>query len=169
MPDRDDPLDELAPRRRFRAAARGTGRDFGFLDAEPVSLKIWLPESVEGLLDDWSLRLGTSKSGLVSQLLFTHLYGWCDLHAQYGAEAAWVTQRPRAAASRSPSYRPDLGKNVADVRMFVPPRVRNDLSDLATAAGLKLSAYARRIILDQFIGRMPVPMELPEPPFDEAS
>ena len=53
--------------------------------------------------------------------------------------------------------------------MFVPPRVRDDLSDLATAAGLKLSAYARRIILDQFIGRMPVPMELPEPPFDEAS
>ncbi len=169
MPDHDDPTDELAHRRRFRAAARGTGRDFRFLDSEPVPLKIWLPESVEGLLDDWSLRLGTSKSGLVAQLLFSHLYGWCDLHAQYGAEAAWVTQRPRAAAARSPSYLPDLGKNIADVRVFVPPKVRDDLATLATAAGLKLSAYARRVILDEFLGRMPVPMELPEPPFDEAS
>lgn len=161
MPDSDD--DAPAPRR----GPLGTGRDFDFLAVEPVALKVWLPESVEQLLDAWADRLRIPKTGLVSQLLFAHLYGWCDLHAHFGDEAAWLMQPARFAASRSPSYRPDLGKNIADVRVFVAPRVRDDLAALAAAAGLKLSAYARRVILDQFLGRMPVPMELPEPPPDE--
>jgi hypothetical protein len=164
MPQQDD--DDDAPL-RYRTGHDGTGRDFEFLDGDHVPLKVWLPESVEALLESWSTRLGVSKAGLVSQLLFAHLYGWCDLHAQFGEGVALATQRPRHAASRSPSYRPDLGKNVADVRTLVPVGMRDDLARLAAGAGLKLSAYARRVILDQFLGRIPVPMELPEPPFDE--
>ena len=162
MPQQDDDSPQ-----RYRISQDGTGRDFEFLTDNPVPLKVWLPESVETLLETWATRLGISKAGLVTQLLFAHLYGWCDLHAQYGDGAAWVSQRPRHAASRSPTYRPDLGKNIADVRAYVPTRMRDDLARLAADAGLKMSAYARRVILDQFLGRMPMPMELPEPPFDE--
>lgn len=162
MPQQDDDSPH-----RYRISQDGTGRDFEFLLDDPVPLKVWLPESVETLLETWATRLGISKAGLVTQLLFAHLYGWCDLHAEFGDGAVWASQRPRHAASRSPTYRPDLGKNIADVRAYVPARMRDDLASLAAVAGLKMSAYARRVILDQFLGRMPMPIELPEPPFDE--
>ena len=163
MPQQDD--DDAS--RRYPLAHAGTGRDFEFLTGDPVAIKVWLPESVETLLETWASRLGVSKAGLVTQLLFAHLYGWCDLHAHYGDEARWAVPRPRHAASRSPSYRPDLGKSIADVRAYVPSQMRDDLARLAEGQGLKVSAYARRVILDQFLGRMPVPIELPEPPFDD--
>jgi len=163
MPQQDDDDASL----RYPVARAGTGRDFEFLTGEPVPIKVWLPESVETLLETWATRLGLSKAGLVTQLLFAHLYGWCDLHAHYGDEAGWAVPRPRHAASRSPSYRPDLGKSIADVRAYVPSQMRDDLARLAERHGLKISAHARRVILDQFLGRMPVPIEIPEPPFDE--
>ena len=163
MPQQDD--DDTS--RPYPVAHAGTGRDFEFLTGEPVPIKVWLPETVETLLETWASRLGVSKAGLVTQLLFAHLYGWCDLHAHYGDEARWAVPRPRHAASRSPSYRPDLGKSIADVRAYVPSQMRDDLARLAEGEGLKISAYARRVILDQFLGRMPVPIELPESPFDE--
>lgn len=163
MPQQDD---DDAPL-RYPVAHAGTGRDFEFLAGDLVPLKVWLPESVEALLETWATRLGVSKAGLVTQLLFAHLYGWCDLHAHYGDDAGWAVPRPRHVASRSPTYRPDLGKNIADVRAYVPARMRDDLTRLAGNHGLKTSAYSRRVILDQFLGRMPVPIELPELPFDE--
>lgn len=162
MPQQDDDASH-----RYPIAHAGTGRDFEFLTGDLVAIKVWLPETVETLLEAWATRLGVSKAGLVTQLLFAHLYGWCDLHAHYGDEARWAVPRPRHAASRSPSYRPDLGKSIADVRAYVPGQMRDDLARLAEREGLKISAYARRVILDQFLGRMPVPIELPDAPFDE--
>ena len=135
---------------------RVTGRDYGFLTDDPVPLKIWLPEAAETLIERDAARQGITKAALIGQLLFAHLYGSHDLHDQLSRQAPWLSQRPRAVASRSPSYRPELGKNIADVRLFIPSRMRIELQALATASGLKLSAYARQVILDEWFGLAPL-------------
>lgn len=134
---------------------RDTGRDYGFLSDDPVPLKIWLPEAAEAQLARQAVRQGLTKAALVGQVLFSHLYGTSALQLQLTKQSPWLSQRPRAVASRSPSYRPELGKNIADVRLFIPARMRVELQELATASGLKLSAYARRVILDEWFGQAP--------------
>ncbi|MCU0868020.1 MAG: hypothetical protein MUF30_00245 [Burkholderiales bacterium] len=151
---------------RPRPRPIGTGRDLDFLRAAPTPLKVWLPESAETLLDRWAAAHGMTKAGVVAQILITHLYGWCDLEAHFGDATFWNTATSRAAASRSPAYRTELGKSIADVRLQIPPQARQDLAALADACGLKISAYARRVIVDHFFGRMPTPIEIGEPPAD---
>lgn len=138
---------------------RGTGRDFRFLTDDPVSLKIWLPEAAETVIERDAARRGMTKAALIGQMLFAHLYGAQDLQDQLSRQAPWLSQRPRIAASRSPSYRPELGKNIADVRLFIPSRMRMELQALADASGLKLSAYARQVILDECFGLAPLEQE----------
>lgn len=152
---------------RPRPPVIGTGRELDFLQAAPVPLKVWLPESAERLLDQWAAAHGMTKAAVVAQILVTHLYGWCDLEAHFGDATFWNTAASRTAASRSPAYRTELGKSIADVRLLVPPQVRQDLVALGAARGLKVSAYARRVIVDHFFGRMPTPVEMGDPPADE--
>jgi hypothetical protein len=148
------------PLPRHRPPPTTTGRDLAFLDASPVPLKVWLPESAERLLDQWAADHGMTKSAVVAQILVTHLYGWCDLEAHFGDATFWNTPASRSAASRSPAYRAELGKSIADVRVLVPPQVRSDLLEMGAMRGLKVSAYARRVVIDHFFGRMPTPVEL---------
>jgi len=39
--------------------------------------------------------------------------------------------------------------------------MKADLEGLAAIQGLKVSAYARRVVLDQVLGRAPHPLEFP--------
>lgn len=134
-------------------------RDYGFLDEPPVPLKIWLPETAERLVEALARQRDLPKSGLLVRLLFAHLYGWHDLEALLGRTGGRLVNAPLEAESRSPGYRVELGKSVADVRVFVAPRMKSDLEALAAQQGLRLSAYARRVVLDEVLGRAPHPLE----------
>ncbi len=135
------------------------GRDYAFLDEEPIALKVWLPETIETMVEVLARRQGLAKSTIIARLLFAHLYGWHDLEALLVRNGGRLGSAPLEAESRSPGYRTELGKSVADVRIFVAPRMKEDLEALAAAQGLRLSAYARRIVLDQVLGRAPHPLE----------
>jgi hypothetical protein len=136
-------------------------RDYGFLDADPVPLKVWLPETVETMVEELARQRQQPKSALISQLLFAHLYGWHDLEVLLARTGGRLVNAPLEAESRSPGYRVELGKSIADVRVFVAPRMKADLERLAQARGLKLSAYARRVVLDNILGQVPHPSEIP--------
>ncbi|MBX9965371.1 MAG: hypothetical protein K2Y35_20110 [Burkholderiales bacterium] len=134
-------------------------RDYRFLDADPVPLKVWLPETVEAMVEDLAKQQDVAKAALLGRLLFAHLYGWHDLEVLLARTGGRLVHAPVEAESRSPAYRTELGKSIADIRVFVAPRMKEDLERLAAAQGLKLSAYARRVVLDQVLGRAPHPLE----------
>jgi hypothetical protein len=134
-------------------------RDYRFLDADPVPVKVWLPETVEAMIEELARQQDVSKAGLIARILFSHLYGWHDLQVLLARTGGKLVHAPLEAESRSPAYRTELGKSIADIRVFVAPRMKDDLEQLATAQGLKLSAYARRVVLDQVLGRTPHPLE----------
>lgn len=136
-------------------------RDYGFLDDDPLPLKVWLPETVEAMVEDLARQRDLPKSTLIGQLLFAHLYGWHDLELVLAHSGGRLGNTPLEVESRSPGYRAEIGKSIADVRLFVAPRVKADLERLAQIQGLKLSAYARRVVLDQMLGRAPHPLEFP--------
>lgn len=147
-------------RRPYHVPAEGEAtRDYGFLDDEPVPLKVWLPETVEAMVEDLARQRDLPKSGLIGRLLFAHLYGWHDLEVLLTRTGGRLVNAPLEVESRSPGYRTELGKSIADIRVFVAPRMKSDLESLAAAQGLKLSAYARRVVLDQVLGRAPHPLE----------
>lgn len=134
-------------------------RDYRFLDADPVPIKVWLPETVEAMIEELARQQDVSKAGLLARILFSHLYGSHDLQVLLARTGGKLVHAPLEAESRSPAYRTELGKSIADIRVFVAPRMKDDLEHLATAQGLKLSAYARRVVLDQVLGRTPHPLE----------
>jgi hypothetical protein len=147
-------------RSRYHVPPLGqAARDYGFLDDDPVPLKVWLPEAVETMVEELARQRDLPKSTLIGQLLFAHLYGWHDLELVLAHGGGRLGSAPLEAESRSPGYRTELGKSVADVRLFVAPRMKADLERLAEGQGLKLSAYARRVVLDQVMGRAPHPLE----------
>jgi hypothetical protein len=149
-------------------AAAEAARDYGFLDDDPVPLKVWLPETVEAMVEDLARQRDLPKSQLIARLLFAHLYGWHDLEVLLARSGGRLGNAPIEVESRSPGYRAELGKSVADVRVFIAPRMKADLERLADTQGLKLSAYARRVVLDQVLGRAPHPLELPDDSGDGA-
>jgi hypothetical protein len=134
-------------------------RDYGFLDDDPVPLKVWLPETIEAMVEELARQRDLPKSTLIGHFLFAHLYGWHDLELVLAHGGGRLGNPPLDVQSRSPGYRAELGKSVADVRLFVAPRMKADLERLADIQGLKLSAYARRVVLDQVLGRAPHPLE----------
>jgi hypothetical protein len=147
-------------RSRYQVPPVGqVARDYGFLNDDPVPLKVWLPETVETMVEDLARQRDLPKSTLIRQLLFAHLYGWHDLEWLLAHGGGRLANAPLEAESRSPGYRAELGKSIADVRLFVAPRMKADLERLAEIQGLKVSAYARRVVLDQVLGRAPHPLE----------
>jgi len=147
-------------RSRYHVPPAGqAARDYGFLDDDPVPLKVWLPETVEALVEELARQRDLPKSTLIGQFLFAHLYGWHDLEWVLAQRGGRLGNAPLEVESRSPGYRAELGKSIADVRLFVAPRMKADLEGLAAIQGLKISAYARRVVLDQVLGRAPHPLE----------
>ena len=52
---------------------------------------------------------------------------------------------------------PELGKNIAPIKVWIPTRLKNDLSLLAQHANLTLSNYVREIIISRLLGQGMLP------------
>lgn len=48
---------------------------------------------------------------------------------------------------------PELGKNIAPIKVWMPKRLRNDLGSLAQHANLTISNYIREIVISRLLGQ----------------
>lgn len=137
-----------------------TNRDFSDLDDDKAALKFWIPESVETMMDELSSKFDTSTSDSYRQMLFIHLYGRYDL------TGLLERQDHRFALNEEPFYSIDFTaltntvptpeeKSIADVKVWVPLKMKNDLQFLANRKGVKLSRYVRSVLMDQLLGHLP--------------
>lgn len=147
--------------------------DFSDLQSNDVALKFWLPEPAERALDEIGARSELTKSEFLRQFFAIHCYG---LYAFYMMKDA----KPYLFKESSPETRvyyqrkipdqlplgkkrvetywvPELGKNIAPVKVWMPERLRNDLSALAEITKITLSNYAREIIISRLLGQGMLP------------
>lgn len=160
-----------APRRpmQFAQLLEGMG-DFSDLRTHDKALKFWLPEPACEALEDLSRRNGDSMSEALRQFFATHCYGiyayqlMLDAVPDLFSEPSGMASRPlfsRAghAEKRSPTYWvPELGKNVAPVKVWIPRRMAVELQMLADHVGIKRSQYVREIVISRLLGHGTLPM-----------
>jgi len=142
-----------------------TDRDYSALLARgDVAIKFWLPELMRDILDQNCAFLNTGRSDLVRQILFTYLYGKHDWLGFYERNESQYSLKPevRALFSRSapepgeevkePNIMKDLGKNIEDLKVWIPNRMKEDILALADKASLTLSEMIREIIISNLFG-----------------
>jgi hypothetical protein len=156
---------------------RGTGRQYSDAVSE-VPITLWLPDSVERIVEAMADERQTTRSKLLRHILFRHLYGTLDLHAlaRRGNQtySGWHDEEPMKKASSKrfelmvefkPQVLdnvPDLEHSVANLKVFVSRQIKEDLASMARIKGMQLSAYARHVVMTDLLGHTAVlPIEQP--------
>lgn len=145
--------------------------DFTDLAEHDAALKFWLPEPAKCALEEISQSTGHSISGFLRQFLVIHCYGlypyilmldampnFCSKHDTDNDPMFSIRDNiPKGKIRVSTYWVADLGKNVAPIKVWVPTRVKQDLSILAEHASLTTSNYIREIIISRVLGHGMLP------------
>ena len=142
--------------------------DLGTLDDHDTALKFWLPEPAEKALSELAKLQGDSMSVLLREFLAAHCYGVYVVQLlrsrQPGPsfESGARFSRKRAPAEtrkvRKVTYWiPELGKNVAPLKIWIAKRLRDDLQALADHTKVPLSQYVREIAISRLLGHGMLP------------
>ncbi len=133
-----------------------TDRDYTDMQQDTVTLKVWLPESVEQQFGEIMSYLNTSLSDLIRQILFQNLYGRYDLiglveRHKFDQNIDYdmpLYSRKDIVGDIQPPYE----NKVAGVKVFLPERMKNDLVKLAATKYQTLSEYVRTVIMIHIFG-----------------
>ena len=144
----------------------GDFKDFGYDD---TTLKFWLPDPAEQALDEMGQRNGLNKSEFLRQFFVLHCYGLYAFYAmkdtyprlfkdaQFLCQSA-IPEPLLPGKKRIDTYWvPELGKNIAPIKVWLPKRLRDDLASLARHANLTLSNYTREIVITHLFGQGMLP------------
>lgn len=135
-----------------------SGRDYSEFETNDASIKFWIPESIEIKLDEATCLLDTSVADFVRQVLFIHLYGRYDLLGLYERKCGiYLPAREirYSLGSLSDKPAPLVEKKIADVKIWLPSRMKSDLQTLADRAKMKLSPYVRQVLHSHLMGKLP--------------
>lgn len=146
---------------------KGMG-DLQALDTNDTALKFWLPEPAEASLVELSKLQGDSMSELLRDFLATHCYGVYviqllrsrkpESNFDSGVRFSRMRAPPETRKVRKITYWvPELGKNVAPVKIWVSKRLRDDLQALADHTKVPLSQYVREIVVSRLLGHGMLP------------
>jgi hypothetical protein len=147
--------------------------DFSDLAEHDAALKFWLPEPVDAALKELCARGGESMSEMLRRFLAQHCYGVYAVEVMREALPGLFRDLDEMLAvlrfSKSPPntptgkarvdtyWVPELGKNVAPIKVWVPSRLRSDLEVLAAHVDIKLSQYVREIVISRLLGHGTLP------------
>jgi len=138
-----------------------TDRNYSdLLEYGDVAVKFWLPELMDTILNEVCNLYHTTQSNLIRHTLFTYLYGRYDWLGLYERKSDYYQLNRPPMYSRSPSVQEpgtpdlmqDLGKNVEDLKVWIPAKMKDEIQALADKAGLSLSEMIREILLSILIG-----------------
>lgn len=142
--------------------------DWEGMNIDDAAVKIWIPEVLDQCLEALGTRFEQSKSDLARNGLMLHVHGrsvfeqlvanglWKltrrlerELVIKYSMEGIGVTLEddPR------PAYIRAFGKNTCDLKVWMPMRLKEDLSTLGFDVGQTASEYMRRALTAYYLGR----------------
>lgn len=142
--------------------------EFSDLATNDVALKFWLPEPAKYALDEISEITNQSVSSSMRQFLMIHCYGFypylvmaesmpnfCkDSDPMFSIPEVLI---PEGKIRVSTYWVADLGKNIAPIKVWIPKRLKQDLSILAEHVDLTLSNYVREITISRLLGHGMLP------------
>jgi|GEM_PF-2656971 len=155
-----EPIPDQAP----EYLITGTDRDYSdLLERDDVAIKFWLPELMGTILDETCAFMSTSRSDLVRQTLFTYLYGrydWLGMYERGEREfqlnpptaPALFSMAPSSEESDEPDLIRDLGKNIEDLKVWIPSKMKEDIQALAQQSNISNSEMIREILISTLIG-----------------
>lgn len=137
------------------------------LDSHDTALKFWLPEPAEKAMAEFARLQGTSMSSMLREFLATHCYGayvvqllrdmdpeiFKDPNIRFSIRGSDDDRKVRKVTY----WVPELGKNIAPVKIWVSNRLREDLQALAEHAKIPLSQYLREITISRLLGHGMLP------------
>jgi len=142
-----------------------TDRDYSaLLEKGDIAIKFWLPELMGTILNECCSLLNTTRSNLIRQTLFTHLYGrydWLGLHERQvpgyrlgpPSEVRFSKRfDPSVLEPEPPKLMQDMGKNTEDLKVWIPRKMKEDIQLLAQKADISISEMIREIIISTLIG-----------------
>ena len=148
----------------------GTGRDFGGLDENDQPVKFHVSEPIRQALDEYAELFDSNLSVVVRHILFVDLYGNYDLRAltergndrfmPYKCRSADMEVRYSLKESTPMASRaapPDLGKNLDNIKVFLPERMVQDIDALAAEKNTTRSVYIREALVCYLFGAMQLP------------
>jgi hypothetical protein len=111
-------------------------------------------------MNELSSKFDTSTSDSYRQMLFVHLYGRYDLtglleRQDHRFALNGVPMFSRASTSAADELSTPKEKSIADVKVWVPLKMKEDLQMLAKRKGIKLSHYVRSVVIEQTMGHLP--------------
>ena len=153
-----------------RTYLTGTGRDFDGLDENDQPIKFHVPEPVRKALDEMAEYYDSNLSVLVRHILFVDLYGNYDLQAMgergnkgfmpyktRAADMAILNSRSRVDSAPARPAPPDLGKNLDNIKTWLPQKMVDDIDALAHEADANRSVYIRQALIRHLFGQMQMP------------
>lgn len=142
--------------------------DLGELCSHDTALKFWLPEPAEKALEEFADFQGASMSSMLREFLAAHCYGIYVVQVLRSKDPD-VFDEPDIRFSRAYDsdegrkvrkttyWVPELGKNVAPVKIWIAQRLCDDLRALAEHAKIPLSQYVREIVISRLLGHGMLP------------
>lgn len=164
------PEDHHRPRpMKFARLAEDMG-DFRDLKRHDTALKFWLPEPAAEALKEIAGRNGESMSEMLRQFLAMYCYGVYAYQVMNdkipglfktqddGIRFSEAPFEPPPGKKRVDTYWvPELGKNIAPIKAWIPERMRDDLQVLADHVDIPLSQYVREIVISRLLGHGTLP------------
>ncbi len=152
----------------FSEIVDGMG-DFADLAEHDAQFKFWLPEVAKQAFHEMSERSNLSASEFLRQFLAVHCYGLYAYYQMTDEIPQLFKEQSRIlfsmAEEKAPHGKkridtywvPELGKNVAPIKVWIPKRMKADLQTLAEHAELTPSNYVREILISRLLGHGMLP------------
>ena len=129
-------------------------------------IKIKLPESIQDLLGELDSKRQINRSQLVRELLFGYVYGWYLLELMYQQKEGFywdsgvLFSRSASSDDKKPELEsipynlaPELGKNIYDLKVWLPDALVSELNILAERTSVTTSHFCREVIVGALMGR----------------
>lgn len=152
----------------FQKIIQGFG-DFSDFRTHDAALKFWLPEPAEQALTEFCGSADQSLSEWLRQFFVVYAYGLLALSALNERCPGFFRDRPPLRFSIAPPndppgkkrvytyWVPELGKNIAPIKVWIPARMKADLQLLADHAEIPLSQFVREIVISRLLGHGTLP------------
>lgn len=131
-----------------------------------TAMKFWLPNPAERAMMELARLQSVSMSAMLREFFAAHCYGIYIVQILREKDKAVFNDPGGVRFSRGGDNRkirkitywvPELGKNVAPVKLWISGRLRADLQSLADHVGIPLSQYLREIVISRLLGHGMIP------------
>ena len=138
------PLSELIPE-----------RDYTGLNIQDEELRLWVSEPVKRGLEEISKRANRSMTAYLIEFFAIYLYGYHEVLRMREMNTGLYEPKRMQMNEEGPDdeLEPNLGKNIFPLKIFVPLKLKSDLSKLAVRDDLTLGEFARTLISTHLFGQ----------------